>query len=115
VLYWDTYRLRLARIYVPPMHAHRHTYQYVVQYTETFRSCIYVPTLLMQAIKSQLSYPELLTQSVYPRMTAHQASHAYLRQITDIDFPRLLILLYELGGIHGKWLWDGDEISHSWN
>jgi hypothetical protein len=86
-----------------------------VHYTEIFRSCVCVPTLLMQAIKSQLSYPELLTQSVYPRMTAHQASHAYLRQITDIDFPRLLILLYELGGIHGKWLWDGDEISHSWN
>jgi hypothetical protein len=112
---------------VPPNHAQCHIYQYVVQYTaifryqyvaqytEIFRSFICVPTLLLQAIKSQLSYPELLTQSVYPRMTAHQASHAYLRQITDIDFPRLLILLYELGGIHGKWLWDGDEISHSWN
>jgi hypothetical protein len=72
-------------------------------------------TYLLQAVKAQMSYPELLQQSVYPRMTAHQATHAYLRQITDVDFPRLLILLYELGGIHGKWLWDGDEITHSWN
>ena len=72
-------------------------------------------TYLLQAIKHQLQFPETLMQSVYPRLTVHQATHAYLRQITEVDFPRLLILLYELGGIHGKWLWDGDEIVHTWN
>lgn len=72
-------------------------------------------TYLLQAIRHQLQFPEALQQHVYPRMTAHQATHAYLRQVTEVDFPRLLILLYELGGIHGKWLWDGDEIVHSWN
>eukprot|EP00428_Durinskia_dybowskii_P062053 CAMPEP_0170380784 /NCGR_PEP_ID=MMETSP0117_2-20130122/14063_1 /TAXON_ID=400756 /ORGANISM="Durinskia baltica, Strain CSIRO CS-38" /LENGTH=748 /DNA_ID=CAMNT_0010636317 /DNA_START=399 /DNA_END=2645 /DNA_ORIENTATION=- len=72
-------------------------------------------TYLLQAIKDQLSRPDLLVQSVYPHLTAHQATHAYIRQITDVDFPRLLILLYELGGIHGKWNWDGDDISHGWN
>jgi len=72
-------------------------------------------TYLLQAIKHQLQFPETLMQGVYPRMTVHQATHAYLRQITEVDFPRLLILLYELGGIHGKWLWDGDEIVHTWN
>ena len=74
---------------------------------------------LLQAVKNQLQFPELLLQAgVYPRSsvaTPAQATHAYLKQITDVDFPRLLILLYELGGIHGKWLWDGDEIVHSWN
>lgn len=72
-------------------------------------------TYLLQAIKNQLQFPEILQQAVYPRLTVHQATYSYLRQITEVDFPRLLILLYELGGIHGKWHWDGDEIMHTWN
>jgi serine/threonine protein kinase len=70
-------------------------------------------TYLLMAIKNQLACPQLL-QSVYPHMTSNQASVAYIKQITEINFPRLLILLFELGGIHGKWNWDG-EISHLWN
>jgi len=72
-------------------------------------------TYLLQAVKNQLQFPEVLQQAVYSRMTPSQAAHAYVRQITDEDFPRLLILLFELGGIHGKWMWDGDEIMHAWN
>ena len=70
---------------------------------------------LLQAVKEQLLNPEQLVQSVYTRMTSNQATHAYLRQITEVDFPRMLILLYELGGLHGKWMWDGDEVTHQWH
>jgi serine/threonine protein kinase len=70
---------------------------------------------LLQAIQYQLQCPDLLVQSVYPHMSQLQATHAYVRQVTESDFPRLLILLFELGGIHGKWVWDGDEVMHAWN
>ena len=70
---------------------------------------------LLQAIQTQLQSPELLQEAAYPRLSALQSVYACIRQITESDFPRLLVLLYELGGIHGKWVWDGDEITHSWN
>jgi hypothetical protein len=79
--------------------------------TDFWWSC----THLLQAIKNQLTNPQRLAATVYPRLLPNQMLVAYLHQIVEVDFPRLLILIYELGGINGKWEWDGDEVSHSWN
>lgn len=48
-------------------------------------------------------------------LNPQQAVGAFIHQLTEVDFPRLLILLFELGGINGRWVWDGDEVSHVWN
>jgi serine/threonine protein kinase len=69
---------------------------------------------LLQAIKNQLAYPEALQTSLFPNLSLGQTVVAYLRQITEHDFPRLLILIFELGGVHGRWEWDGDDVHHYW-
>lgn len=69
---------------------------------------------LLIAILNQISFPETLG-AIYPMLSPQQALQAYLRQITETDFPRLLVLLYELAGLYGSWHWDGEEVSHTWH
>jgi serine/threonine protein kinase len=68
----------------------------------------------LQAIKNQLLFPEAMHASLFSRLSVGQAVGAYIKQITEHDFPRLLILIYELGGAHGRWEWDGDDVQHFW-
>ena len=76
---------------------------------------------LLIAIRNQLLYPEAMYTGLYRQqasqsnITQNQMITQYLKQIIDVDFPRLLILLFELGGRHGKWEWDGDEVTFKWN
>jgi serine/threonine protein kinase len=71
---------------------------------------------LLQAIRNQLLYPERLYSDLYSsRLSTNQMLALYLKQTLDVDFPRLVILLFELGGLNGKWEWDGDEVKHIWN
>lgn len=68
---------------------------------------------LLVAVRNQLLHPESLV-SAYPLLSTQQALAAYIVQITDVDFPLLLPLIYTLGGQYGHWRWDGDEVSHQW-
>ncbi len=70
---------------------------------------------LLQVIRHQLLHPEAMHNAVYPRLTANQMTTAYLKQILDVDFPRLLLVLHELGGVYGAWSHDGDEIGFSFH
>lgn len=71
---------------------------------------------LLQAIRNQLLYPERLYSVLYSsRLSANAMLALYLKQTLDVDFPRLVILLFELGGLNGKWEWDSDEVKHIWN
>ena len=70
---------------------------------------------LLLAIRSHLINMEALHATVYPGVASPAiALAAYVREITEVCFPRLLALLFELGGSHGTWTWDGDEVSHRW-
>ena len=70
---------------------------------------------LLFAIKNQLASPDTLRScTVYRGMTTQEVLQEYIREVTDINFPRLLILVFELGSINGQWHWDGDEIWHTW-
>jgi serine/threonine protein kinase len=69
---------------------------------------------LLQAIRNQLLYPDALHAARYTRHTPHQFLNLYLKQTLDHDFPRLLVLLFELGVVHGRWDWDGDEANFMW-
>eukprot|EP01036_Dinobryon_divergens_P032326 gene32326-41888_t len=70
---------------------------------------------LLHVIKQTILQPELMQKTAFPNLTIPQAVYAYVHAITERDFPRLLVLLFELGGANGVFLWDGDEVSHSWN
>jgi len=76
---------------------------------------------LLIAIRNQLMYPEAMYTGLYRQQAGHsnitqnQMIVQYLRQVVDVDFPKLLILLFELGGRHGKWDFDGDEVIFKWN
>jgi len=70
---------------------------------------------LLHAIRNQLIFPESIHASVYPQLTYNKMMIAYLRQVVDRDFPKLLIIIYELGARHGRWSWDRQELSHRWN
>jgi hypothetical protein len=76
---------------------------------------------LLIAIRNQLLYPEAMYTGLYrpqagqSNITQNQMIVQYLRQIVDVDFPKLLILLFELIGRHGKWKFDGDEVAMEWN
>lgn len=70
---------------------------------------------LLQAIKNILQHPErLVQQHTFLHLSPSLAAQAFVKQITDFDFPRLLVLLYELSHSLGKWSWGGDEVSHTW-
>ena len=76
---------------------------------------------LLIAIRNQLLYPEAMYTGLYrpqagqSNISQNQMIVQYLRQIVDVDFPKLLILLFELVGRHGKWEFDGDEVLFKWN
>lgn len=70
---------------------------------------------LLHAIKAVLQQPDMLAMKLIPKLPAGEAVLEFIRQMTELEFPRLLILLYELGSTHGKWSWDGDEVQHTWN
>ena len=70
---------------------------------------------LLQAIYNQISFPEAMHATLYSSLSYHQMMNSYLRQIVDNDFPKLLILMFELGRLFGKWNWDSHEITHEWN
>ena len=69
---------------------------------------------LLQAIRNQLIYPEPMRAALFSDSTAQEACRRYLVRVLDQDFPRLLVLLYELGCWHGRWRWDGLSVSHRW-
>lgn len=70
---------------------------------------------LLQAIKNILQHPERLVEHhIFLHLSPSLATQSFVKQITDYDFPRLLVLLYELGHSLGKWSWDGDEVLHTW-
>jgi|LauGreSBDMM110SN_4_FD.fasta_scaffold297085_1 hypothetical protein len=62
---------------------------------------------LLQAIRNQLLFPTAMHKSLYSNLTHLEMISMYLRTIFDKDFPKLLILIYELGRHFGKWTWDG--------
>ena len=69
---------------------------------------------LLLAIRNHLLHIESLRASVYPHLTSTQALTVYLREVTEVSYPRLLSLLFELGGSLGHWLWDEDEVTFKW-
>lgn len=73
----------------------------------------YSAVALLQAIHNHLALPEALHNSVYRHLTRQQMLMAYLSQILDTDFPKLLIMIFELGSNLGEWYLDEyDEICH---
>jgi len=72
---------------------------------------------LLNVIMNQILHPEAMHAAIYAAqgLNLQQSVYAYIKTITEKDFPRLLVLLYELGSIHGSFHWDGDEITHKWN
>lgn len=69
---------------------------------------------LLQVMRYQLLHPDMLHNALYSSLTPHQMLSAYLHQMLDIDFPRLLIVIFELGLSFGNWQWDGEDIIHTW-
>jgi len=70
---------------------------------------------LLQAVRNQLLFPDALHNARFARHSPHQFLNLYLKQTLDQDFPRLLVLLFELGVVHGRWEWDGDEAQFMWS
>ena len=70
---------------------------------------------LLHVIKQTILFPDSMQKLAFPNLTIPQAVSAYVHAITERDFPRLLVLLFELGGANGVFHWDGDEVLHSWN
>jgi serine/threonine protein kinase len=68
---------------------------------------------LLQALRSHLLQPDALA-AVYTGLSPAQVLAAYIRELTEVCFPRLLNLVFELGGTYGAWSWDGDEVGHRW-
>lgn len=71
---------------------------------------------LLQAVRSHLLAFDQVAPAVYPSLAAQPALAlaAYLSELTERMYPRLLSLVFELGGSYGTWLWDGDEVSFRW-
>ena len=75
---------------------------------------------LLQAARNALVYPEPLQRaaaalSPHQPLSPQQAVARYLHQLLEKDFPRLLLLVFELGGLYGSWVWDGDDVAFAWN
>ena len=61
-------------------------------------------------IRLHLLHPEIIHNILFSRMTVNKMIASYLRQIVDVDFPNLLVVIYDLGCVYGTWSWENDEV-----
>jgi len=70
---------------------------------------------LLQAIHNLYSYSlDEVHSNVFPQHTKSQMITAFITKITETDFPKLLLLIFNLVAHFGYWSIENDELKHQW-